>query len=68
MKKPTSTRGIIGAQRYEAGKKLIVCPHCGNDRFDASGFPVVGFIYDCSNCSARLLFAKALKRLDDVVA
>lgn len=55
----------MGAQRYEAAGKIIVCPHCACDRFDNSLHSMWGYTYDCSRCTARLFFSKKLKQIDD---
>ena len=59
----------MGPQRYEAAGRVIVCSHCGSDRFNA-GYPslIGGYIYDCSICTARMLFGKKPKLLDDTAA
>jgi hypothetical protein len=53
-----AAKSAMGPQRYQAAGKLIVCSHCGGERFTTPGMPtLVGYILDCSDCKQRLLFA-----------
>jgi hypothetical protein len=54
-----AAKSAMGAQRYQAAGKPIVCSHCGGDRFTTPGWPgLVGYVLDCEHCKQRLLFAE----------
>ena len=53
-----AAKDAMGPQKYRAGGKSIVCPHCGCDRFDTVGISnlPLGWIIECSRCTMRLFF------------
>jgi len=62
--KTALSRGIraakkaMGPQKYRAGGKRIVCPHCGGELFEPVGLPyLLGHIMQCSRCTLRLIFS-----------
>ncbi len=61
-----AAKSAMGAQRYRAGGKLIVCSHCGGERFTTPGMPtLVGYILDCYHCKQRFLFAEKPEQLEN---
>jgi len=54
------------AHQFQAGPKTVVCPHCGNDRFDlvgVAGISIAGYGIECSECTHILYFRKKPRQL-----
>ena len=53
--------------QFQAGGKIIVCSHCGNDSFDyigVSGISIVGYGIACSKCTLVQYFTSAPSKVE----